>query len=209
MPVAELPPVLKDLIQEWFTLVDTDGSGMLSMEDLDHMFAVRSACLIYLLLVDGTSGTVCSAILAQPTCCHCCRQHAHESRCMRGDGAMSNFRVCTCVRDCLDCLQLCHVPCDHSSLRAMVAAMAPRFCVAHSTGSAAKRPLATRSNSARITWPEFAAYMTGEFAAGKNLLAGPFLTPPACAASASKMPHACRHAARDAQRRPDSGWRLH
>ena len=41
VPVAELPLVLKDLIQEWFSLVSTAGSGTLSADELAHMFAVR------------------------------------------------------------------------------------------------------------------------------------------------------------------------
>ena len=43
LPTAPLPAALERVIEEWFCLVDEDGSGSVSQEELEQTFLVRAA----------------------------------------------------------------------------------------------------------------------------------------------------------------------
>ena len=55
MPQVPLPQPLLDIINEWFCLVDDDGSGSLSASELEMAFTVRpyvhSCCMLMLLMI--------------------------------------------------------------------------------------------------------------------------------------------------------------
>jgi Ca2+-binding EF-hand superfamily protein len=45
LPQAKLPQPLLEVIEEWFSLVDEDGSGSLTAEELENAFAVSTVSL--------------------------------------------------------------------------------------------------------------------------------------------------------------------
>ena len=54
LPQAPLPQPILDVIEEWFFLVDDDGSGSLDAEELEAAFTVRSHLLYYTVQPDST-----------------------------------------------------------------------------------------------------------------------------------------------------------
>jgi hypothetical protein len=42
LPLLPLPKSIQDVIEEWFSLVDYDGSGDVTTEELKHTFKVRT-----------------------------------------------------------------------------------------------------------------------------------------------------------------------
>lgn len=42
LPKAPLPQALEHVIEEWFSLVDTDNSGTVTPEELEETFLVRT-----------------------------------------------------------------------------------------------------------------------------------------------------------------------